>query len=205
MNPRSLMLMPFLFCSLVQAGSAVELNVNGWITPSACQPTLSDDGRYDLGKIAAWSLNRDRPTPLPTRELPLEITCEALTLLALEPKDNRSGSSYAGDHTSRFGLGWVNGNIRLGYLELRVGSIMADGVLMHPIGSSGPSTWAPTAILSPHFLTAFTPVETVVIPAPVQTLQANLQIAPAIAPANTLPLTEDVPIDGSITLTLKYL
>lgn len=34
---------------------------------------------------------------------------------------------------------------------------------------------------------------------------ANLQITPTIAPANTLALSEEAPIDGSMTLTVKYL
>lgn len=36
-------------------------------------------------------------------------------------------------------------------------------------------------------------------------LVADLLINPFIAPANSLTLTEEVPIDGSATLTVKYL
>jgi hypothetical protein len=202
---RYLILAPFLLSALAHAASTTELSVTGLITPSACEPGLSDGGRYDLGKIAARELNVDQPTPLPTYNLQLKITCEALTLLALEPRDNRPGSSSDDDQTAKFGLGLVNGTIKLGYMTLLLDSVVADGAQMHPIGSSGPSTWAPTRILSPHFLTAFTPDKTVAVPAPIQLLNANLQINPTIAPANTLPLTEEIPIDGSMTLTVKYL
>ena len=118
---RYLLLAAFLFSALAHAASTTELSVTGLITPSACEPGLS------------------------------------------------------------------------------------DGAQMHPIGSSGPSTWAPTSILSPQYLTAFNPIETVTVPAPLQRLNADLQITPTIAPANTLPLTEEIPIDGSMTLTVKYL
>ncbi|MGR2706359.1 DUF1120 domain-containing protein [Pseudomonas sp. ArH3a] len=188
-----------------QAASSVDLSVTGLITPSACEPSLSNGGVYDLGKIAASDLNLDQPTKLPPHSLQLSINCAASTLLALEPRDNRLGSSYAGDESFKFGLGLINGTQRLGSVILEVDSIMADGVQMYPIGSSGPSSWAPTTILSPHFLSAFTPNKTVTAPAPIQRLTAVVSIEPSIAPANTLSLTQEVPIDGSMTLTVKYL
>jgi hypothetical protein len=202
---RYLILAPVLFSALAHAASTTELSVTGLITPSACQPGLSDGGQYDLGKIAASQLNVDQPTRLPTHNLQLQITCEALTLMALESRDNRLGSSADADQRAKFGLGLVNSTIKLGYMTLRLDSIVADGAQMHPIGSSGPTTWAPTSILSPQYLTAFTPIKTVTVPAPLQRLNADLQITPTIAPANTLPLTEEIPIDGSMTLTVKYL
>ncbi|KAB0521353.1 MULTISPECIES: DUF1120 domain-containing protein [Pseudomonas] len=186
-----------------QAASTVELNVSGRITPSACAPSLSDGGVYDLGKIAAKDLNSDRPTLLPATSLQLAITCEAMTLLALEPRDNRLGSSY-NDSPNSFGLGLTGNNAKLGFLLLTLDTVLADGVEMIPIGSTASSSWSPTSILSHHFLTAFAPKD-VFAPAPVQQLTAQLHVAPALAPANTLPLSEEVPFEGSVTLTIKYL
>lgn len=188
-----------------QAASSVDLSVTGLITPSACTPTLANGGVYDLGKISAKDLNVDQPTKLASHDLQLTLNCEASTLLALEPRDNRLGSSYEGDQSPTFGLGLINASIRLGTMFLNVNSVVADGVPMFPIGSNGPASWAPTSILSPHFLTAFSPSRTVSVPAPLQHLTALVSIQPRIAPANTLPLTEEVPIDGSTTLTVKYL
>jgi hypothetical protein len=186
------------------AASAVDLNVTGLITPSACTPSLSNDGVYDLGKIAAKELNVDQPTKLPTHNLQLSISCEAPTLLALEPRDNRLGSSSEVG-TARFGLGMVNGAVPLGYMYLNLNSIVADGVGMYPIGSSGPSTWAPTSLLSHDFLSSFSLTPNPTVPAPVQQVTAGVLITPTIAPSNTLPLTEEVPIDGSVTLSMNYL
>lgn len=204
MKPLLISLAVFTWVNTAQAASGIDLNVTGLVTPSACEPSLSNGGLYDLGKIAASELKLDTPTALPPHSLQLAINCEASTLLALEPRDNRLGSSYAGDQSFKFGLGLINGVTRLGSMTLSVNSVVADGVQMHPIGSSGPASWAPVRLLSPHFLTAFTPTQ-VLVPAPIKLLTASLSIEPSIAPANTLPLAEEIPIDGSMTLTMKYL
>ena len=186
------------------AASSVDLSVSGLITPSACEPSLSNGGIYDLGKIAAKDLNVDQPTKLAEHTLQLSITCEALTLLALKPRDNRLDSAGAVG-TTRFGLGMANESVALGYMHLNLGSIVADGVGMYPIGSSGPSTWAPTSMLSHYFLSSFSLNRNPMVPAPVKQLTAAILISPTIAPSNTLPLTEEIPIDGSVTLSMNYL
>ncbi|OAE10393.1 hypothetical protein AZH11_27220 [Pseudomonas simiae] len=188
-----------------QAASSVDLSVTGLITPSACEPSLPSGDVYDLGKISVTTLNVDQPTKLLPHSLQLKINCEASTLLALEPRDNRLGSSDAGDVSPKFGLGLINDNQRLGSMTLKIDSVVADDVQMYTIGSNGVTSWAPTNLLSPHFMTAFTPSRTVTAPAPIQLLTAIVSIEPSIAPANTLTLTEEVPIDGSMTLTVKYL
>ncbi|MBN2977314.1 DUF1120 domain-containing protein [Pseudomonas sp. MAFF 301380] len=185
------------------AASSVDLSVTGLITPSACHPTLSDGGVYDLGKIAARDLNVDRPTRLTEHSLQLVITCEATTLLAIQPKDNRLGSSSAQVNPHIFGLGLVNATQPLGYMELRLMSIMGDGVRMYGI-STGGANWFPTSILSPNLLTSFTN-RLFLGPEPLRYLNADLLISPIIAPANTLPLAEEMPIDGSVTLSMHYL
>ncbi len=186
------------------AASSVDLSVTGLITPSACEPNLSNGGVYDLGKIAAKDLNIDQPTQLPTHRLQLTITCAAPTLLALAPRDNRAGSAYTTGST-RFGLGLVNGDKKLGHMVLRLESILDNGTRVYPIGSDTSEIWGPTDLLSYMFLTSFAAASTILTPTPIQQVIADLSIAPTIAPANTLPLTQEVPIDGSMTLTMRYL
>ena len=190
------------------AASIVDLNINGMITPSACAPSLSNGGVYDLGKIPAKSLNPDEPTLLPAHSLQLELTCQALTLVALKPRDNRAGSHFESDNPLKFGLGLVNGNEKLGSMALNIQAIVADGTEMRPIGSVGSSAeWSPTPILSTTFLTSFTSNwgTPYLAPTSIQHLIAQVLITPRIAPANTLTLTREVPIDGSATLELNYL
>lgn len=189
----------------VLAASSIDLNVTGLITPSACNPSLSNGGLYDVGKIAAKDLNTDQPTPLPVHNLQLAIMCEAPTLLALGPRDNRPGSAYGDGQTIRFGLGLIDDDKKLGYLQLQLQSILADGAQMYPIGSADASTWAPTSLLSHAYFTSFSATPTSLSPAPIQRLTADVRISPTIAPANTLPLAEEALIDGSVTLTMKYL
>lgn len=190
------------------AASTVDLNVNGTITPSACEPSLSNGGVYELGKIAAKGLNVDQPTALASHSLQLEITCDALTLVALQPWDNRSGSHFDSDNRLKFGLGLANGNERLGSMTLNLQSIVADGTEMRALGSVGSTAeWSPTSVMSTTFRTSFTHNwgTPLLAPTPIQRLNAEVLIAPRIAPANTLTLTQEVPIDGSVSLDLIYL
>ncbi|WP_339468575.1 MULTISPECIES: DUF1120 domain-containing protein [unclassified Pseudomonas] len=197
----------FAGSSLAQAGSSVDLKVNGKITPSACEPGLSNGGVYELGKIPAKGLNVDQPTPLTAKSLQMTLTCQALTLVAIRSVDNRPGSHYESDNLLRFGLGLVNGNEKVGGMGLSLESIVADGAPMYGIGSVGTTGWGPTQVLSPAFLTSFThDISTPgMAPAPIQRLTADVLIEPKIAPANTLTLTGEVPIDGSATLDITYL
>lgn len=207
-------LIPLAACTLwavgspAQAASSVDLSVTGSITPSACTPSLSNGGVYDLGKIAAKDLNADQPTPLAAHNLQLTIICDAAALVALKPSDNRAGSSFESS-TLKFGLGMVNDGEKLGSMTLNLGSIVADGAAMYPIGSvgSGSIEWSPTSIMSPTFLTSFSLIRNTPnqAPAPIQQLTAEVLIEPRIAPANTLTLNTEVPINGSATLELNYL
>lgn len=186
------------------AASSVDLTVRGLITPSACEPALSAGGQYDVGKISAKDLNADDFTPLPDHVMQLTVTCDAATLMAIEPQDNRAGSS-ADDVPSRFGLGLINGTEKLGFLELGLESMVADGVNATGIGSEdGGLTWTRGSSFASGRITSVGD-GTVMSPIPVQLLTADLNLTPAIAPSSGLTLDNEVAIDGSVTLTVKYL
>ena len=201
-----------LFAALLitSAGSAVaksnvDLAVRGKITPSACEPSLPNGGNLDIGKISAKDLNVDTKTLLPTHVMQLTVTCDGSTLMALEAKDNREGSAFE-DDAMLFGLGLINSSEKLGGMELRlVGPLLADGVDGRAIASrDGGLTWA-----AQHYFEVgnFVSVATTAAdtPTPVQLLTADMNIQPIIAPTNGLTLTNEVEIDGSVTLTVKYL
>ena len=186
------------------AASSVDLTVKGLITPSACEPTLPIGGNIDIGKISARDLKADADTFLDDHILQLTVTCDAPTLVAIEPHDNRAGSS-SNDHPTSFGLGLINTTEKLGYLEIDLQSPSADGVASRGIRSlDNGATWTRGASL---FTGAISSVanNTTDTPIPVQLFTANLNIAASIAPTSGLTLTEEVPIDGSVTLTVKYL
>jgi type 1 fimbria pilin len=186
------------------AASSVDLTVKGLITPSACEPSLSSGGVYDIGKISAKDLNVDEYTRLPDHTLQLTVTCDAATLMAIEPKDNRAGSSFE-SAPDAFGLGLVNGNEKLGFMALALSSMVADGVEGGPILSKDAGvTWTRATHLTTDGITSVANTTTIA-PIPVQSLTSDLNLYTAIAPANTLTLTNEVAIDGSVTLTVKYL
>ncbi|OPA92769.1 hypothetical protein BFW87_16720 [Pseudomonas fluorescens] len=186
------------------AASSVDLTVKGLITPSACEPTLSKGGNVEIGKISAKDLKADEHTTLDDQLLELTVTCDGATLMAIEPKDNRAGSASTIDDAS-FGLGLVNGNEKLGYFAMILDAPVADGTELGPIDSrDGGLTWTRLMFLINNGITSVAN-STTIAPVPVQSLVANLIIAPSIAPTSGLTLTEEVPIDGSATLTVKYL
>lgn len=186
------------------AASSVDLTVRGTITPSACEPTLSGGGTVDIGKVSARDLKADENTYLAEHVLQLTVTCDGATLVAIEPKDNRAGSASEIDD-STFGLGLVNGSEKLGFFNMVVQSAVADGNDVGAIASrDGGLTWARLMYLINNGITSVAN-STTIAPVPVQLLVADLIVAPGIAPANSLTLTEEVPIDGSATLTVKYL
>lgn len=187
------------------AASSVDLTVTGVITPSACTPTLSNGGTVDHGKISAKDLKPDQPTWLTTQQLQLSVNCDAATLMAIETKDNRQGSSYVENDPEHFGLGLVNGTEKLGSMFMVLRSPVADGVQARAIFSedSG-STWYTGGNLATTYLFSVADTSTVA-PIPVQQLTANLTVSSQIAPTNGLTLTNEVSIDGSVTMTVRYL
>ncbi|KAF1028746.1 MAG: Protein GltF [Pseudomonas sp.] len=201
---------PLIACLLltgsatVFAASSVDLTVTGLITPSACEPTLSNGGTVDYGKISAKDLRPDQPTFLPTQNLQLTVTCDAATLMALEAKDNREGSDYNND-LMEFGLGLVNGTEKLGAMTVRLLSPVADGVASRTIGSDdGGATWFVERYLMRNNILSVADASTVA-PMPVQLLTSNFEVSPKIAPTSQLTLNNEVAIDGSVTVTVRYL
>lgn len=187
------------------AASSVDLNVRGLITPSACEISVSNGGQFDLGKLAAKDLSPNHITYLPKMSAQVTTTCEGATLMALEPKDNRAGSAHTQDGYM-FGLGLINGTEKLGAMTAGLGTHTADGAVAYGINSSdGGLTWTAGG--------AFKPLNNLVsvyksgdkAPTPVQLLVSTLWIEPEIAPTNSLTLTNEVLIDGSLTLTVRYL
>jgi hypothetical protein len=196
--------------SCVLAASSVDLTVNGSITPSACVPTLSQDGTVDYGKIAAKELLVNTSTKLAPATLQLSVNCEAATLFALNGKDNRLGSAHYSALTSYYGLGLINGNEKLGSYSIDLLNPVSEVVvyplfsfdkgqswLMNASGSyMGHPYWnafSDTRGVGPHFPTAL------------RNVTVDLTITAHIAPARTLTLTEEVPLDGSASLDLLYL
>ena len=202
---RNLLLATLLTSSgAATAASSVDLSVKGSITPSACTPSLSNGGVYDIGKISAKDLNSDQETSLAGQSPQLSVNCEGPTLIALQAKDYRVGSDY-NNPVDQFGLGLINGSEKLGALDLRLLNPVADGIASQMIHSEdGGLTWSGGRYFwRTNLLSVSSPTATA--PLPVKVFTATLNIWPRIAPTSGLNLTNEVPIDGSVTLTVRYL
>lgn len=195
--------------TVVLAASSVDLSVKGAITPSACSPSLSNGGQVDYGKISAKDLKPTGYTELPKFTFQLSVSCEAATLFAITPKNNRPVLPYLGN-PSVYGLGVVNGNELVGAYYLDIENTQADGNNVSPLKSADNGlSWnliPPGFPWDPDTFTGFGKnVSGVLAPVQMQELALDLIVWPLISPVDGLTLTESVPLDGSATLELRYL
>lgn len=195
--------------SCVLAASSVDLTVKGSITPSACTPGLSQGGSVDYGKIPAKDLAVERMTDLPEVILQLGVNCESATVFALRASDNRAGSSYL-SLPIFYGLGLVNGSQKLGVYELRLFNPVGDTPVTPLYSADNGETWLSNPS-GTYFATdswaGFGDTSTgwPYSPKALRNVAVDLKVLTSIAPANSLTLTEEVPLDGHATIDLVYL
>lgn len=188
------------------AASSTDLTVKGLITPGACNPTLSSGGIVDVGKLSAGDLNQDSETPLPNATLQMNVNCDAPIAFALRGIDNRESSSISPDG---YGLGLINGTQKIGAYHLNFLNASADGAETAPLESfDDGDTWQEfgEAMWQRQALAGFGDNSSGVwYPKMIQVLTTDLVVSPRIAPARDLDLTNEVTIDGSASIELKYL
>lgn len=186
------------------AASSTDLSVTGSITPSSCIPSLSNEGVVDHGKLTIKDLDPTLPTRLQTGEMQLQVHCEGQTLFTLTTVDNRAGTSAI--NPVFHGLGLTNDEEKLGSVSFGLFEPIADEVAVHTIMSrDGGVSWGPSSYLGHAALTAFAAPADVYTPIALKDLSARLRAFTIIAPADHLTVLDEVPIDGQVTLQLKYL
>lgn len=185
------------------AASSTDLTVNGLIVPSACTPTLSNAGIVDHGKISVGDLKPAAITILPPITVQLAVDCDAKTLLALSHDDNRpeSGVGIYG-----YGIGLVDGK-KLGYYVMVYDKVLADGQTPWMLMSwDNGTTWQNADDSETwNFMLSVRDPAGPRTPTPVQNLSMNLAIHTQINPTQNLPVGQEMNIDGSATLTVRYL
>lgn len=186
------------------AVSHVDLTVTGRLTPDACHIELSDQGTIEHGEIPTYRLNTHEPTVLPSQKLDLTVNCARPMLFALVGIDNRQGSSPAPD---TFGLG-VNPHApdqTLGAVTLTYRATLGDLRPMQVLASrDNGETWAPQAEAPPQAYMGFAEAGARQ-PDFISQLFTQLWVDTAINAARYLTLDQEVPLDGSIVLDLRYL
>ena len=185
------------------AASSVDLTVKGLIVPSACTPSLSAGGVIDHGKISAKDLNPDKNTIIGNHTLSMAVNCDAPIQFAVHSIDNRaaSGSSLS------YGLGFINETQRLGGYSLTLVSPVAeDGVVVQPIASGDQgNTWYREKFWDPGLSMSVASMDDDSQPLAVKDLRVDLQVQTFVFRADGLDLSNEVNIDGSATLEVKYL
>lgn len=189
--------------STVFADTATDMTVSGLVTPSSCTATLSGGGVIDHGKIAVHGLNPGTPTLLPAQWLDLKVTCTAPLLFALMGLDDRADSSPAPG--TRFGLG-KNQHApeeHLGSVTLAFEDAVGDRQPMQSLVSTG-TYWVPQAGIHPRVLMGFARPGRP-LPEPIWELTTRIRADTQINPAQSLTLKQEVLLDGSLVLDLRYL
>lgn len=185
------------------AASSVDLTVKGLIVPSACTPSLSGGGVIDHGKISAKDLNPDNPTVIGNHTLVMAVNCDAAIQFAVHSIDNRASSGI----TSNYGLGFVNDTQKLGGYSLTLANPIAeDGVVVQPIASNDQgNTWFKETFWDPGLYMSVAAMDDDSQPLAVKDLTVDLQVQTFIMGTAGLDLSNEVTIDGSATLEVKYL
>lgn len=184
------------------AASSVDLTVKGLIVPSACTPSLSGGGMIDHGKVSAKDLNPDRGTAIGVHTLSMTVDCDAPIQFALHPIDNRAASGL----TTDFGLSFINETQKLGHFSLTWRGMVADGVTVQPIASMDQGkTWYSEKFWEPSMYMAAASMSDDTQPLPIQNLSVDLEVLTIINAAASLDLSNEVTIDGSATVEVKYL
>ncbi|WP_044271996.1 DUF1120 domain-containing protein [Pseudomonas fluorescens] len=185
------------------AASSVDLTVKGLIVPSACTPSLSGGGVIDHGKISAKDLKPDNPTVIGNHTLILAVNCDAPIKFALHSIDNRASSSIG----SNYGLGFINDTQKLGGYNLTLANPLAeDGVVVQPIASYDQgNTWFKEKFWDSGLYMSVAAMDDDSQPLPVKDLLVDLQVNTFIMGTAGMDLSNEVTIDGSATLEVKYL
>ncbi|QJI30867.1 DUF1120 domain-containing protein [Pseudomonas sp. ADAK18] len=185
------------------AASTVDLTVKGLIVPSACNPDLSSGGVIDHGKISAKDLQTDKPTLIGTHVMTLVMVCDSAISVALHSIDNRSGSSLL---PTGYGLGLINGDQKLGWFTLMLRNPVADNVQVQPIASlDGGNTWYGESTWDAGLFMSMASMSDDTQPVPMKELAVELVVNTSIAATDSLDLSNEVTLDGSATLEVKYL
>lgn len=185
------------------AASSVDLTVKGLIVPSACTPSLSGGGVIDHGKVSAKDLNPTYGTAIGVHTLSLTVNCDAPIQFALHPIDNRAGSGTSSD----FGLGFINETQKLGHFSLTWRKALADGgIEVQPIASMDQgNSWYAEKFWEPSMYMAAASMDDDTQPLPIKDLSVDLEVLTIINRSDGLDLSNEVTIDGSATLEVKYL
>lgn len=193
-------------CPWALATSSADLSVTGSITPSACSPSVSNNGLVDYGRISVQDLNPTGVTELPKTSFKLAVNCEGASLFALATRDNRSSLGGPG---ASFVLGLITPTLWVGTYFLSMENIQLDDPGAYSIFSKDSGkTWlfnSEASVPTNTFIAFGNQSSGIRAPVPIKDVSLDLMVQPYIYPKNLIPVGETIALDGSATLELRYL
>ena len=224
------MLMTVLALSVntAMAAQSIDIKVTGKIIPSSCTPAFpSGGGIADFGTMKVASLNATSVTPLTERkEIPVSITCEEDTRVAVKFTDAREASSptadipfysFSGSPQFAFGLGTYNskniGAYALGISLTQGANTNGNGESLYPMfsldsgetwGRSGSSSHLQIASDNREIYGFTKDLSTGVLSAESK-INFKVFVEATINPTNDLNVTDEVTLDGLTNVELVYL
>ncbi|WP_421511255.1 DUF1120 domain-containing protein [Enterobacter sp. JS8-1] len=209
------------------AAQSIDIKVTGKILPSSCTPSFpSGGGIADFGSMKVAALNATSVTPLSEqKEVPITITCEEDTRVAVKFTDARDASSptegisfnsFAGSPQFAFGLGTYNGK-NIGAYALAIPRIQGAntndaGDTLYPMLSlDGGNGWGYRGneylqITSDNReIYGFGTERSSGVLSPQSKINFKVVIEATINPTNDLNVTDEVTLDGLSNVELVYL
>ncbi|WP_145490684.1 DUF1120 domain-containing protein [Yersinia rohdei] len=182
-----------------------ELKVIGTLTVPSCTIVAPDEGVYDFGRLSASLVKSGTATtPITAQTKTWTVNCDADTYLNFTPVDNRvaSSSSLA---ASAFGLGNVNNTGKIGFYTAQItqGTVDSKASNLFTTATNEISS-APAEDLMPGRRTGWASAANTQSSGKVFT--ANISVRPILGGTTTMggPITEDVKIDGSMTMNFAF-
>jgi type 1 fimbria pilin len=186
------------------AASQTDLTVTGTITPVACEPTLANGGVVNYGKISVQDLRETEHTPLGIETIQLTVSCDASAQFAISTIDNQPNTNVTG----QFGLGLINGNEKLGGYNLGFRNPVADQSVVALVSSDGEKWFRhldDEGIIKNQWIAFGNRTGSVWAPDFLQAVTTDIWVYAYIARADSLTLTDEVKLDGKVTLQIEYL
>lgn len=209
------------------AAQSIDIKVTGKILPSSCTPAFpSGGGVADFGTMKVSSLNSTSATPLADmKEIPVTITCEEATRVAVKFTDARDDSSPTdlitmktlyGSPAFTFGLGMYNGKkigaYALALLNTQGANTNDAGDSVYPMFSlDGGNGWAYKGneymqITSDNReVYGFGTDRSSAVLSAQSKINFKVAVEATINPTNDLNVTDEVTLDGLTNVELVYL
>ncbi|WP_035060176.1 DUF1120 domain-containing protein [Andreprevotia chitinilytica] len=212
-----------LFAAASAGFAATTLTVRGTVSPAACTPTfVGGSSAVNFGATYASSLTPDGYKDLGTRDVTLQVTCDAPVVAVMRVTDSRATSTIATavgslDNvaaTKLFGLGTVKDatdkDVQIGSYNIKIKSApTVDATASSSaITTTDKKTWAKAA--TAQFLAAdgseFYAAGTAAN-ANISGLvtQFPMTLHAVANKGNVLPTTKDITLDGAAQFEVSYL